>query len=167
MTQPAAPSRSLASSPDAQWVAIRRGDSISLLAGGVAPAVGHVEVGTDDVDVAFVGPPSMLVVVVRNVAPRVMLYQPPKLEVVARHDLDMPMRIIAVTGPRVVLHAPDSKKLVIVRVSPTALAAQTIELDGPLDFVVGLEKNQLLLSIQKKLEVWDATTGRPVLRVQL
>jgi hypothetical protein len=79
----------------------------------------------------------------------------------------MPMRIIAVTGPRVVLHAPDSKKLVIVRVSASALAAQTIELDGPLDFAVGLEKNQLLLSIQKKLEVWDATTGRPVLRVQL
>jgi hypothetical protein len=169
VTVAAAPSRSssLASSPDGQWVAIRRGDAISLLAGGAAPEVGTVDVGTGDVDVTFVGPPAMLVVVVRNVAPRVMLYSPPKLEVVARHDLDVPMRIIAVSGPRVVLHAPDSKKLVIVRATATALAAQTIELDGPLDFAVGLEKNQLLLSIQKKLEVWDAATGRPVLRVQL
>lgn len=168
MTQAAAPARSsLASSPDGHWVAIRRGDAIMLLAGGAVPAVGKVDVGTDDADVAFVGPPSMLVVVVRNVAPRVMLYAPPNLEVVARHDLDLPMRVVAITGPRVVLHAPDSKKLVIVRVAATALAAQTIDLDAPLDFAVGLEKNQLLLSIRGKLEVWDATTGRPVLRMQL
>jgi len=168
VTQAAAPARSsLASSPDGQWVAVRRNDAIHLLAGGVAPAVGKVDVGSDDADVAFVGPPSMVVVVVRNVAPRVMLYQPPSLEVVARHDLDAPMRIAAIAGPRVVLVAPDNKKLVIVRVAATALSAQTVDLDGPLDFVVGLEKNQLLLSIQRKLEVWDAATGRPVLRMQL
>jgi len=168
VTQAAAPARSsLASSPDGQWVAIRRSDAIHLLAGGVAPPVGKVDIGSDDADVAFVGPPSMVVVVVRNVAPRVMLYQPPSLEVVARHDLDAPMRIAAIAGPRVVLVSPDNKKLVIVRVAATALAAQTVDLDGPLDFVVGLEKNQLLLSIQRKLEVWDAATGRPVLRMQL
>ena len=169
MTPAAAPSRSsLAASPDGQYVAVRRGEVISLLAGGLAPPVAKVDIGADDADVAFVGPPAMLVVCVRNVAPRVMLYQPPSLDVVARHDLPATMRIVAITGSRVVLAPPEGgKKLVIVRVAATALSAQTIDLDGPLDFVVGLEKNQLLLSIQRKLEVWDANTGRPVLRMQL
>jgi hypothetical protein len=161
------PASSLASSPDGQWVAIRKGDEILLLAGGAGPPAGRVFIGTDDADVLFVGPPAMVVVVVRNVAPRVMLYQPPGLEVVARHDLDAPMRVAAITGPRIALASPDSKKLVIVRVAATALSAQTIDLDAPLDFAVGLDKNQLLLSMQRKLEVWDAATGRPVLRMQL
>jgi len=169
VTVAAAPSQrsSLASSPDGQWVAIHRGYDIALLAGGSGPPVGRVDIGTDDADVAFVGPPSMIAVVVRNVAPRVMLYQPPSLEVVARHDLDVPMRIGAITGPRIVLVSQDNKKLVIIRVAAAALASQTVDLDAPLDFVVGLEKNQLLIGFPKKLEVWDATTGRPVLRMQL
>jgi hypothetical protein len=157
----------LATSPDGQWVAVRRGHEISLLAGGIAPATGKVDIGTDDADVLLVGPPTMCAVVVRNVAPRVMLYQLPNLDVVARHDLDVPMRVAAITGPRIALVSPDNKKLVIVRVAQNALSAQAIDLDGPLDFAVGLEKGQLLLSIQRKLEVWDAATGRPMLRMQL
>ena len=166
MTQPAARS-SLATSPGGQWVAIRRGEQISLLSGGGGAAAAKVDIGSDDADVAFVGPPPMLVVLVRNVAPRVMLYQPPNLEVVARHDLDRPMNIVAITGQRVALLSADHKRLAIVRIAPTALAAQSIDLDAPADFVVGLDKNQLLVSVQRKLEVWDATTGRPSLRMQL
>ena len=136
MTAAAAPARSsLASSPDGQWVTIQRGDAIMMLAGGVAPAVGKVDIGTDDADVAFVGPPAMLVVVVRNVAPRVMLYAPPNLEVVARHDLDLPMRVVAITGPRVVLHAiknPDAVQGQIRSIVQTQIArfnVRQMELD--------------------------------------
>ncbi len=158
---------SLDASPDGQWVAVRRGEVISLLAGGAGQPVGKVDVGTDDVDVAFVGSPAMLVVVVRNVAPRVMLYQVPSLEVIGRHDLPASMRIVALTAARIVLGAPESKKLVIMRVAASTLGAQNVDLDGPLDFAVGLDKNQLLVGVQRKLEVWDAMTGRPVLRMQL
>jgi hypothetical protein len=163
---PPAPS-SITTSPDGAWVAVRRGHEISLLAGGVTPATGKVDIGTADADVILVGPPSMVVVVVRNVAPRVMLYQPPNLEVVARVDLDVPMRVVAVSGPRIVLAPHEGKKLVFVRVAQASLSTQTVELDGPLDFAVGLEKNQVLVSVQRKLEVWDASTGRAVLRMQL
>ncbi len=169
MTAAAAPPlrSSLASSPDGQWVAIHSGYDIALLAGGAAPAVGRVDIGTADADVAVVGPPSMIVVNVRNVAPRVMLYQPPALEVAARHDLEGSMRIAAITGPRIVLAPPEGKKLVVIRVAAGALAAQTIDLDTPLDFVVGLDRDQLLIGTQRKVEMWDATIGRPLLRVQL
>lgn len=166
MTGAAVPTRSsLAASPDGQWVAARRGEVVSLLAGGAGAPVGKVDAGTDDVDVAFLG--DMLVVVVRNVAPRVMLYQVPSLEVVGRHDLAAPMRIVATTAARIVLGAPESKKLVIVRVAQDTLAAQTVDLDGPLDFAVGLDRDQLLVGVQRKLEVWDALAGRPVTRMQL
>ena len=157
----------IAVAPDGQWVAVRRGSEIALLPQGAAPPAGRVDIGSADADIAFVAPPAIVIAVVRNVAPRVMLYQPPSLEVIARHDLDQPMRIAAVTGPRVALLSDDHKRLVIVRVAASALAAQTIVLDGPADFVVGLDKQQLLISIQRRLEVWDATTGRPSLRMQL
>lgn len=160
-------SSSLATAPDGQWAVVRRGAEITLLAYGVGPAAGRVDIGSEDADVAFVGPPAMVIAVVRNVAPRVMLYQPPRLEIAARHDLDQPMRIAGISGPRVALLSRDHRRLVIVRVAATALAAQTIELDGPADFVVGLEKQQFLISIQRRLEVWDAATGRPTLRMQL
>ena len=158
---------SLAAAPDGHWVAIRNGTEITLLPEGVAPPAGRVDIGSTDADIAFVGPPAIVIAVVRNVAPRVMLYQTPSLEVIARHDLDQPMRIAAVTGPRVALLSNDHKRLVIVRVAASALAAQTINLDGPADFIVGLDKQQLLISIQRRLEIWDAASGRPSMRMQL
>ena len=33
--------------------------------------------------------------------------------------------------------------------------------------MVGLERNQFLLGLLKKLEVWDAVSGRPLLRLHL
>jgi len=35
---------------------------------------------------------------------------------------------------------------------------------GPIEFVVGLERNQVLFGLHKKLEVWDSVSGRPLLR---
>jgi len=158
---------SLAASPDGQWVAYRRGRDVALYAGGAAPAVGRVTLDADDADHALVGPPNMLVAVVRDDTPRVVLYQPPYLDPVARLELDVPMRIAAVTGPRVVLVSLDGKQVQIVRVAGRALSSQLIELEGPPEFAVGLERSQILFGLLRKLEVWDAVAGRPVLRMQL
>lgn len=154
---------SLDASPDGQWLAVRRGDAITLLADGHRP-VGTLAAGSDDIDVAFLGA-GMLVVVVRNVAPRAMLYRVPSLEVVGRHDLPAPMRIVAVTQARLALS--DGKQLVFVRIEDGSLAAHAATLDGPLDVAAALAQDQLLVGVARKLEIWDALTGRAVQRVQL
>ena len=58
--------RSLTTGPDAQWAAARDGRKVVLLAGGAAPAVGQLELASDDCDIALVGPPTMLAVVSRE-----------------------------------------------------------------------------------------------------
>ncbi len=161
------PAESMRSSPDGQWVAIRRGREISLLAAGAPPAVGMVMLDHDDADHALVGPPTMLAIVTRDATPRVTLHQPPYLDAVARLDLDMPMRIAAITGPRIALISADGKHVQIVRAAGRALSSQTLELESPVEFAVGLERSQVLFSLLKKLEVWDAVAGRPLLRMQL
>ncbi|MDQ3300141.1 MAG: hypothetical protein M3619_26465, partial [Myxococcota bacterium] len=155
------------SSVDGQWVAIRRGREISLLAAGAAPAVGMVTLDHDDADHALVGPPTMLAIVTRDATPRVTLHQPPYLDAVARLDLEMPMRIAAITGPRIALVSADGKHVQIVRAAGRALSSQTLELESSVEFAVGLERSQVLFSLLKKLEVWDTVAGRPLLRMQL
>ncbi|MDQ3366296.1 MAG: hypothetical protein M3680_12800 [Myxococcota bacterium] len=158
---------SLVASPDGEWVAIRRDRELSIYAGAGGPPVGKLLLDSDDADVTLVGPPNMLVVVLRDATPRVMLYRPPYLDAVARLDLESPLRIGAITGARLVLIAAGVKQAMIVRAAGRALASQLLELESPIEFVVGLERNQLLFSVHKKLEVWDAVAGRPVARMQL
>ena len=73
--------RTLATSPDGLWAAARDGRMLSLLpATGGAP-LGTIELDSEDVDVALVGPPASLVIVARDgVRAQVTLYQPPQLE---------------------------------------------------------------------------------------
>lgn len=158
--------RSLTTGPDAQWAAARDGRKVVLLAGGAAPAVGQLELASDDCDIALVGPPTMLAVVSREPA-RVTLYEPPYLEAVTHLDLDVPARLAAIAGPRLVLISPDGSHVTIVRTQGRALSVQKIDPGSPVEFAVGLERNQVLLALLKKLEVWDAVSGRPVLRPQL
>ena len=157
----------IVTSVDGQWAAIQRGRGITLLERGAGPPVGMMEAGDDDVDLALVGPPDVLAVVTRGATPRVTLHQPPYLDTVARLDLDEPMRLAAVTGPRFALVSAGGKQVVIVRVAGRALSSQTIDTGSPAEFVVGLERNQFLLGLLRKLEVWDAVSGRPLLRLQL
>lgn len=157
--------RSLATSPDAQWATVRVGRSVSLLAAGVPPVLAKIELDTDDVDLALVGPPAVLLAVSR--APegnKIVLYQPPYLEAVARLDLEIPARLAAATGPRIVVTSADSMHAMVVRAAGRALATQKLEVAGPVEFVVGLERNQLLFGLHKKIEVWDGVSGRPLLR---
>jgi hypothetical protein len=157
--------RSLATSPDAQFAAVRIGREVSLLASGAGPVLAKVELDSDDVDVALVGPPTAMLAVSRSDAGhKIVLYQPPYLEAVARLDLEIPAKLVAATGPRIVVISADSMHAMVVRTSGRALATQKLEVTGPIEFVVGLERNQLLFGLHKKLEVWDAVSGRPLLR---
>jgi len=161
----------IATSPDGQWAAVRRGREVWLLANGAGPATSRIELPTDDVDLVIVGPPSILAIVMRGTAEdashRMVLYQPPYGDAVAQLDLEAPMRIAAVTGPRIVLVSRDGKAVTIVRVAGRALSAQAVETGSPVEFAVGLERNQVLFGLLRKLEAWDAISGRPLLRMQL
>jgi hypothetical protein len=158
----------ITTSPDGQWAAVRRGREVSLLAAGAGPVTSRLELETDDADLVIVGPPSVLAIVTRGPGlERMVLYQPPYLDAVARLDLDAPMRIAAVTGPRVALISLDGKTVTIVRIAGRALSAQPLDPGSPVEFAVGLERNQLLFGLLRKLEAWDAVSGRPLLRMQL
>jgi hypothetical protein len=167
----------IATSPDGQWAAVKRGREVVLLAGGAGPDVARpdavrIELPTDDADLIMVGPPSVLAVVMRgapgsDASPRLVLYQPPYLDPVARHDLDAPMRIAGLTGSRVVLVSLDGKTATIVRIAGRAFATQPLDPGSPIEFAVGLDRNQVLLGLLRKLETWDAVSGRPLLRMNL
>ena len=179
----------ITTSPDGQWAAVRRGREVSLLAAGAGPVTSRIELETDEADLVIVGPPSVLAIVTRGpgggftstpgpkmegggFAPtpgvnRMVLYQPPYLDAVARLDLDTAMQIAAVTGPRVALVSRDGKAVTIVRIAGRALSAQPIDTGSPVEFAVGLERNQILFGLLRKLEAWDAVSGRPLLRMQL
>jgi hypothetical protein len=158
----------LVSSPDGQWVAARRGRDVVLLAAGHAPPVGQLALDHDDVDLALVGPPVLLVAVSRHAdGTTVVLHQPPYLDAVARLDLEAPYQLAAITGPRMALVSKDAKQVTIVRAAGRALSAQAVSVGGPVELSVGLDRNQMLFAILRKLEVWDAVSGRPLLRLQL
>jgi hypothetical protein len=157
----------IVTSADGLWAAVRRDREVSVLAGGAGAPVGVLGLDGDDVDLTLVGPPDVLVVVTRDDAPRVTLHQLPYLDAVARLDLDEPMRLAGVTGQRLALLSAGGKQVMLVRVAGRALSSQPIDAGSPAEFVVGLERNQLLLGLLRKLEVWDAVSGRPLLRLQL
>ena len=163
----------IATSPDGQWAVVRRGREISLLEGGAGPAIARLELPTAEADLVLIGPPSVLTIVTRGKADdgtschRLVLHQPPYLDAVARLDLEVPMRIAAVTGPRLVLVSRDGKAVTVVRVAGRALSAQALDPGSPVEFAVGLERNQVLFGLPRKLESWDAISGRPLLRMQL
>ena len=158
-------------SPDAQWIAVRRGRAVTLVV-GIPPATppdqpiepGALTLDDDATEIAFVGAPSALVAIS---ATRVVLHQLPSLEATAVLALDAPMKLAAITGPRFALVGADGKRVLVVRVAGKTLLGQVIDHATPLELVVGLDRNQLLFGIMRRLEVWDAVSARPVLRLQL
>jgi hypothetical protein len=157
----------IATSLDGQWAAVRRGREVTLFASGAGAPVGRIELESDEADIAFVGPPAMLAVVSRQPAAKVTLHQPPYLDAAARLDLDAPLALAAVSGQRMVLLSADGKQVLVVRGAGRALSSQAVDTGTPAEFAVGLERNQMLLGLLRKLEVWDAVSGRPLLRLQL
>src|SRR5262245_1914193 len=143
----------LTTSPDGQWAVIRRGREVLLLANGAGPPTARIALDTEEVDLVMVGPPTLLVAVLRGTGNRVILYPPPSLDAVARLDLEQPMQLAAITGARMALVSLDGKAVSILRAAGRALSVQTIDPGSPVEFAVGLDRNQLLLSLLKKLEV--------------
>ena len=159
--------RSLTTSPDGPWAAVRHGRELLLLAAGAPPPIGQLALESDDVDLALVGPPSVLVVVSRHAAvTAITLHQPPLLEVVSRLEVAAIVRVVAISGPRLALLSADNKNVTILRATGRALSTQSIDVGGAVEFAVGLERNQVLFSLPKKhwkfFRVLDGSTHKLV-----
>ncbi|HET9990173.1 MAG TPA: hypothetical protein VFQ65_16700, partial [Kofleriaceae bacterium] len=160
----------LATSPDGQWAVARTGRQVLLLAGGLPPALARIDLDSDDADLALVnGPPNVLIAVARgDGATRITLHFPPELDATARIDLPVAARIAAVSGGRLVMVSTDHKEVSIVRASGRGLASHAVDLQGgTIEFVAGIERNQLVVGQTRKLEVWDAVSGRPLRKLAL
>ena len=169
--------RELATSPDAQWVAARDGRAVTLIGPRTrvsddAPASATIrfELESDDSELAFVhGPPPVLLAIARTAdATRVSLYIPPEVEPAARLELGARAHIAAVGSGRVALVTEDRKEMTMVRAAGRGLAPHPIDLgDGSVDFAVAIDRNQLVIGQPRKLEMWDAVSGRPLRRLGL
>ena len=179
--------RSLATSLDGQWAVARTGREVVLLAAGAGPAVGKLELDSDDVDLAMVGPPAVVVVITRGMAARdhsiasageagtreaaatkVVLHQPPYLDALARVDLDAPMKLATIIGGRLAVVSTDGRQMAIIRAAARGLASHPIDRGSAIvEFAVGIERDQLLVGQHRKLEVWDAISGRPLRKLAL
>jgi len=160
----------LATSPDGQWAIARIGRRVQLLAGGVPPALALLDLDSDDTDLAIVnGPPSVVIAATREAsATRITLHFPPELDITARVDLPFAAKIAAISGGRLVMVSADHKQMAIVRASGRGLASHAVDLQGgTVEFVAGIERNQLVVSQTRKLEVWDAVSGRPLRKLAL
>jgi hypothetical protein len=160
----------LATSPDGQWAVARTGRQVQLLAGGVAPPLARLELDSDDADLAIVnGPPNVVIAAAREgSATRITLHFPPELDTTARVDLTVAAKIAAVSAGRLVMVSADHKEVSIVRASGRGLASHAVDLQGgTIEFVAGIERNQLVVGQTRKLEVWDAVSGRPLRKLAL
>jgi len=158
----------IATSADGVWAAIRVGSTLSVIEQPPTEVstTPTVQLATDVVDLAIVIPGGIVVVEHAPGAPsRVLLLSLPELEATAAIELDATYRIVACTGTRLVL-GNGTAQYVIVRVAPRALAAQALE-SGVADFVAGMDKHQLVFGLAKKIEIWDAVSGRPMVKLQL
>ncbi|MEO6775722.1 MAG: hypothetical protein ABI467_22370 [Kofleriaceae bacterium] len=160
----------LATSPDGQWVVARSGRQVQLLAAGAPPALARIELDSDDADLAIVpGPPNVVIAAVRrDGATRITLHFPPELDPTAHVDLPVAASIAAISGGRLVMVSADHKEVSIVRASGRGLASHPVDLQGgTIEFVAGIERNQLVVGHTRKLEVWDAVSGRPLRKLVL
>jgi hypothetical protein len=156
--------RMLATSPGGRWTIARDGRELLLFG---QDRRRRFELDCDDVDLMFVSPDSLIEIARDGGRTRVHLREMPMLETVARLELDLPVWLRAMTGPRLALVAADNQHVAIVRVAPRALGQQALDVGVPFEFVVGLERDQLLFALPKELKVWDAVSGRPLLKLAL
>ena len=160
----------LATSPDGQWAIARIGRQVQLLAGGAPPALARLDLDNEDTDLAIVnGPPNVVIAATREAsATRITLHFPPELDTTARVDLPFAAKIAAISGGRIVMVSADHKEMAIVRAAGRGLASHAVDLQGgTVEFVAGIERNQLVVSQTRKLEVWDAVSGRPLRKLAL
>jgi len=161
----------IATSPDGQWVVVRQGAVVRLftLAG---EAAGVATLASSDADLAIVGPPTTVVVIERTGTGEgglggetaAIALAVPGLGETARIVVDGAHDLAATTGPRLALIARGTRALGVLRAVGRAFMSQLLDAGGPVELAAGLDRNQLLLVLAKRLEVWDAVSGRPLLR---
>jgi len=162
--------RSLTTGPDGEWVLTRSDREVTLLAGGLAPALGRLRLSEDHVDLALVnGPPNLVVAATRRSnSTEVSLHQPPELDAVTQLELPTLSHIVTACPGRVVMLSSDQRDLTIIRAAGRGLSVHPIDLQRQeVEFIVGLERNQLIVSLPRRLEVWDAVSGRPLRKLTL
>ena len=160
----------LATSPDGRWALARAGRQVRLHASGAGPAVGRLELASDDADLAIVhGPPNVVLAVTRaNGTTRITLHPTPALEAATGIELPALASLATISGGRLVLLGSDRKQLVIVRATGRGLATHAVDLrDDPAELVVGIERDQLVVGRTRKLEIWDAVSGRALGRLAI
>lgn len=161
--------RAIATSPDGQWV-VTRADRRLVLIAGSGGTVATAQLEADDTDLAIVhGPPNVVIAVTRAAGTtRITLLFPPELEPTAKIDLPGTHSLVAITGGRFAMLSADHRELTIIRATGRGLSSHPIDVQGNvLEFVAGIERNQLVVSQPKKLEVWDAVSGRPLRKLVL
>lgn len=161
--------RAIATSPDGQWV-VTRADRRLVLIAGTGGTVATAQLEADDADLAIVnGPPNVVIAVTREAGTtRITLLFPPELEPTAKIDLPGTHSLVAITGGRFVMLSADHRELTIIRATGRGLSSHPVDIQGNvLEFVAGIERNQLVVSLPKKLEVWDAVSGRPLRKLAL
>jgi hypothetical protein len=161
---PPAVSAAIATSPDGQWIAVRQGEALRLYSTAGAEA-GAATLATADADIAIVGPPTSVIVVERrDDATSVAGLSVPGLGETVRVTVDGAHELAATTGPRLALIARGNRSLAILRASGRAFMSQGCDPGGPVELVAGLDRNQLLVVLAKRLEIWDAVSCRPQFR---
>ncbi|MCX5745915.1 MAG: hypothetical protein NT062_25845, partial [Proteobacteria bacterium] len=155
----------LVTSADGQWIVVRRDLTLTLHERGGGPAIATTMLDdASDVEIVAVGPPALFVV---RAGTALAVFLPPTLECIAIAKLEAPMSMATVTGQRIAMLSADGKQLRLVRAAGRALAMHALDVGSPIEFAVGLDRNQVLFGLHRKLEVWDAASGRPLLRLQL
>jgi hypothetical protein len=175
---PRAVDTAIATSPDGQWIAVRQGAVVSLYTAAGEEA-GAATLASSDADLAVVGPPITVVVVERTGAgdeeaggpgkgvggeTAVIALAVPGLGETARVAVGGAHDLVATTGPRLALIGRAQRSLGVLRASGRAFMSQPCDPGGPVELVAGLDKNQLLVVMAKRLEIWDAVSCRPLLR---
>jgi hypothetical protein len=161
----------IATSPDGQWVAVKQGAKLTLYTIG-GQVSGTATLSSADADLAIVGPPIGVVAVERNGAgdggvggeTAVIGLAVPGLGETARFAMSGAHELAAVTGPRLALVGRSNRSLAVLRAAGRAFMSQPCDPGGAIELIAGLERNQLLVVLPKRMEVWDAVSCRPVLR---
>lgn len=152
---------------DPKWVVVQRGHVFSLL-DAANVVVGEIELRSVAAEVPILFCNGSVLVTQHDAdATTVTALTIPSLTPSAQLQLPGRWMPKCVTGQRMALLAESGLKIAIVRVATRALAVIEFEVGAPAEFVVALDKQQILVGSGKKLEAIDALTGRPMMRVNV
>ncbi len=152
---------------DPDWVVVQRDQIFSLLDANNVMA-GELELHDVAAELPILFCNGSVLVTQHNAeATTVTALTIPNLTLSAQLQLPGRWMPRCVTGQRIALLAESGLKIAIVRVAARALAVIEFDIGAPAEFVLGLDKHQVVVGAGKKLETFDALTGRPMMRVNV